>query len=222
MLQHELALPSPRGAGRHWRGCGDRPAVIVYSGKVADLEGDLAGGVVPCPGCDGPLRPWGHARGRLVRRSGGSRPWWWRPRRARCGSCDVTHVLLPARLLPRRRDGIEVVGGALVAYARGLGHRRIATELSLPPSTVRNWLRAFGRQADQLRILGTRRYYHDDANATGIDPAGSPAADAVEALGRAARATVLRFGPFDQPWAVINVITGGGLLNSRYRPPDWP
>nr|MDQ2728100.1 hypothetical protein [Actinomycetota bacterium] len=45
---------------------------------------------------------------------------------------------VPAELLPRRRDSVEVVGAALAAHARGKGHRVIAAELGLPASTVRN------------------------------------------------------------------------------------
>lgn len=41
--------------------------VILYSGKVRDLESDLAGGGVTCPACAGAVGGWGHARARLVR-----------------------------------------------------------------------------------------------------------------------------------------------------------
>lgn len=51
-------------------------------------------------------------------------------------------MVLPARFLPRRADAVEVVGTALVARATGQGHRRIATELGWPVSTVHRWLRA--------------------------------------------------------------------------------
>jgi hypothetical protein len=192
--------------------------VILYSGKVGDLGADVAAGVVRCPSCGGRLRAWGHARGRIVRSLPGLPPRWWRPRRARCRSCAATHVLLPAALLPRRCDGVEVVGAALGAYAAGHGHRVIAARLERPASTVRNWLRAFGRQADALRIIATVRYGEMDANASPIGPAGSPAADAVEALGSAARAAILRSGTFDHPWAVINMVTAGRLLSSRAHP----
>jgi len=46
-------------------------------------------------------------------------------------------VLLPARLLLRRPDEAPVIGAALAAAARGLGHRRIAGELGVPEDTVR-------------------------------------------------------------------------------------
>jgi transposase-like protein len=186
--------------------------VIVYRSRV-DLEGDLAAGRLSCSRCSGLLGGWGHARGRLVRFSGGSRPRWWRPRRARCRNCGVTQVLIPAWMLPRRRDAAEVIGQAVRAFAAGQGHRRIAQQLGRPPSTVRGWLRAFCGHLEQLRVLGTVSYADLDANARPLEPAGSPAADALEALSAAARSVVVRFGPDnDGPWAVINTLTGGGLL----------
>ena len=92
-------------------------ASIVIDPAV--LEAELAAGRVYCPGCGGSLSPWGYAREREVRMLDGSRV--LQPRRARCGPCDATHVLLPAWSVPRRRDGAEVIGRALVLKARGVG-----------------------------------------------------------------------------------------------------
>jgi hypothetical protein len=71
--------------------------------------------------------------------SPGGRP--ARSGRTRCASCRGTRLLLPAWCLPRRADAVEVVDTELVAHAAGAGHRRIATELGRPVSTVRRWLR---------------------------------------------------------------------------------
>jgi hypothetical protein len=57
----------------------------------------LTAGVLPCP-CGGRLRPWGRARERAVVGLGRDRL-SMRPDRARCRSCQVTHVLLSADLL---------------------------------------------------------------------------------------------------------------------------
>ncbi len=100
-------------------------ASVVMSADV--LETELAAGRVYCPGCDGPLSRWGFAREREVRMLDGTR--WLRPRRARCGACETTHVLMPAWSVPRRRDGAEVIGRALVLKAHGAGHRTIARRL---------------------------------------------------------------------------------------------
>ena len=85
--------------------------------------------------------PWGHARTRTVRDHGHT-TLALRPRRARCRTCRVTHVLLPAMVTPRRADTSAVIGSALLASARGTGYRRIAAQLDRPLPTVRRWMRA--------------------------------------------------------------------------------
>ena len=80
---------------------------------------------------------------------------WFRPRRARCRGCGLTHVLLPVCCLARRADAGEVIGLALEAKAGGDGHRMIAGRLGRPASTVRGWLRAFTARAEQVRSVFT-------------------------------------------------------------------
>ena len=109
------------------------------------IESALLAGGIRCPDCEAPLAPWRHAREREVRMRYGGR--LLRPRRGRCGCCDSTHVLLPATVVPRRRDCTQVIAQALFAAAGGAGHRTIAAELDRPPGTVRGWLRSFGRRA---------------------------------------------------------------------------
>ena len=121
------------------------------------VEADLAAGRLCCPACEGPLRRWGFARERQVRIREGIRS--IRPRRACCQPCGTTHVLLPAWAVPRRRDGAEVIGQALLDNARGLGHRRIAARLGWPPGTVRGWLRTFASRAE-LISASARRWTH--------------------------------------------------------------
>jgi hypothetical protein len=79
-------------------------ASVVMSADV--LETELAAGRVYCPGCDGPLSRWGFAREREVRMLDGTRS--LRPRRARCGPCETTHVLLPVWSVPA-----PCLGGAM-------------------------------------------------------------------------------------------------------------
>ena len=64
-------------------------------------------------------------------------------------------MLLPAWCLARRADAGEVIGLALEAKAAGSGHRVIAGRLGRPASTVRGWLRAFTRRAEQVRLVFT-------------------------------------------------------------------
>jgi len=102
----------------------------------ARAQVDLAGSVLRCPGCDGRLRPWSFSRSRSLRAPGGGRV-SLRPRRVRCASCAVTHVLLPAIAPARHGYAIDVVGQVLLARARGRSHRTIGAEFGVPPDTVR-------------------------------------------------------------------------------------
>jgi transposase-like protein len=181
------------------------------------VEAALAAGELACPGCSGPLSPWGFARSREVRLLHETRS--LRPRRARCAPCDTTHVLAPSSLVPRRRDGAEVIGEALRLAAGGAGHRVIARRLERPPGTVRGWLRAARRRAESLRACATRWACALDPEVGPITPAWSELGDAVEAIMHAVRAWVLRFGPGQAgPWERAVCLTGG-LLAGRPTPP---
>src|SRR2546430_1044722 len=85
----------------------------MVEADAESVESRLVAGQIACPGCGGELRPWGHARWRTLRDHG--RPVRLRPRRSRCRSCLVTHVLLPVLALLRRLDLAAVIVEALVA-----------------------------------------------------------------------------------------------------------
>jgi Domain of unknown function (DUF6431) len=180
------------------------------------VEADLAAGRLCCPRCEGPLVRWGFARERQVRLLDSVRS--IRPRRARCEPCDTTHVLLPAWAVPRRRDGAEVIGEALLCNARGVGHCRIATRLGRPPGTVRGWLRAFARRAEEVGGCA-RRWAHavDGGSLAESRPAGSLLVDAVDAIGRLHIACRLGLRTPAEPWELAVALTG--LLHGRPRDP---
>ena len=183
--------------------------MLIVGIDAAAVEADLWGGRLGCPGCGSSLRPWGHGVEREVRlRFGGERRSF---RRSICGSCAGTHVLVPEDTLVRRRDAVAVVGAALTAKARGVGHRRIAAELGRHPSTVRGWLRRFAARADEVRAHFTRWAHALGAGQVQVGPAGSAFGDAVEAVGVFGIVAVRRFGP-RPPWSLASVVTGGGLL----------
>jgi Homeodomain-like domain len=181
------------------------------------LEADLAAGRMCCPGCDGPLSPWGFGRVRELRMLHDVRS--VRPRRACCQACQTTHVLMPAWSVPRRRDCAEVIGAALLAKAQGDGHRKIAARLGRPPTTVRGWLRAFARRAEAVQSSALRWARTIDAQ---LEPpaAGSSFAAAVDALGIAARACRLHLRTRSGPWELAVALTGG-LLHGQPRDPPW-
>jgi hypothetical protein len=192
---------------------------VIIAADPHRAEADLQTGKLSCPDCGGRLHGWSYARARRVRQlAGGDRV--VRPRRVRCRACARTQVILPASCLPRRADATEVVGNALHAKASGRGHRRIAADLSRPPSTVRRWLRAArGDHPQWLRQRGTTVIADlepDVLNQIKLGP--TPAGDhsllaALTILGAAVAAIRSRLPelPHDA-WTLIGVITGGRLL----------
>ena len=188
--------------------------LIVWSDPER-VESDLTSGAVGCPSCGGVLGGWGFARWRVLRCEAG--PVALRPRRSRCGSCRSTHVLLPDVVLARRVDTVAVIGAALTNAAAGVGHRRVAERVGRPPSTVRGWLRRFRAVAARAAVFFAAWAHRLDPMLGPVTPAGSLVADAVEAIGVAARAASLRLGP-RPPWSWVSALTVGGLLANTNTP----
>ena len=181
------------------------------------VEARLTGGEIRCPVCPGVLGAWGWARARSVVGVG-----VLRPRRARCGSCRVTHVLLPVTVLARRGYAAVVVWAALVARAGGSGFRRVAEAVGVPDTTVRGWLRRMG-----ARLVPVRAWFTRAAVAVGVDvavPGGLGCAwrDFLAAVGAAVAAVRWRFGDIGLLGAVtaeqVAVAVSGGALLA----PGWP
>lgn len=120
-------------------------------------------------------------------------------------------------MLVRRRDLAEVIGAALVAKATGAGHRRAATALGLPASTVRGWLRRFAANAEAVRVWFTVMAHDLDPMLAPILPTTSVVADAVEAIAVAARGASLRLAPVE-PWSFASMASRGRLLSNT----GWP
>lgn len=120
-------------------------------------------------------------------------------------------MLLPSRWLPRRADSAAVIGWALLAKARGSGHRAIAVLLDRPAGTVRGWLRRFAALARQWREGFTRLLMALDAEPGPVRPRATALADAVEAVGLAAAAASRRLGP-RHPWRWAAAVSRGLLL----------
>lgn len=202
-------------------GCAEASLLTVEADQVR-VESRLTAGQVDCPGCPGVLQPWGWARARQVRGITGR----WRPRRARCPGCLVTHVLLPVTVLARRAYAGEVIGAALLARAEGRGHRTIGLALGVPAGTVRGWLRVMA-----ARLESTRLFLMQVAHRAGVDVAvpgalGSGWRDLLAALGAAMTAVTGRFGPVGvlgavTAWQVAAACSGGRLLAPGW-PPPWP
>ncbi|MGB2920397.1 MAG: helix-turn-helix domain-containing protein [Mycobacterium sp.] len=183
------------------------------------VESRLAAGEVSCPSCpDGVLVRWGFARSRQV--VGSAAP--VRPRRSRCRTCLVTHVLLPVTLLLRRAYVAELIWAAVVAKAADGGHRRIAARLGIPGSTVRGWLRVITGRAQVVR-----HWFLSVAVAAGVDVSiprstGSGCGDVVAAVGAARAAIGARFGERSVTGAVTSARVAAACSGARLLSPGWP
>lgn len=193
--------------------------MVTVEADLVRVESRLAAGQIGCPTCSqGVLGGWGFARARRVSGLAGV----VRPRRARCRSCLVTHVLLPVTVLLRRGVAAQGIWDAFSLRSRGWGHRRIALDLRLPASTVRGWLR---RTATRLELI--RSWFIQIAVRTGIDVAipqesGCRWQEALAAVVAAAAAIGQRFGSAGllgavTPQQVMVAVSGGRLLT-----PGWP
>ena len=193
--------------------------MVTVSADAGSVESRLLAGEISCPGCVvGVLGGWGFARSRSVVGAGGR----LQPRRARCRTCLVTHVLLPVVLLLRRAYLAELVWSALQARAAGWGHRRIGADLSVPASTVRGWLR---RAAGRLEAARTVFLQH--AVAAWVDvaiprSAGSGWLDLVAAVGVAAGSLSARFGVVPGSDGSVLALTAVAGSGGRLLSPGWP
>lgn len=188
--------------------------MLMVCAEEATVECELVEERLACPSCAGVLAPWGFARRRSIRvRVEGTVS--LRPRRSKCRVCERTHVLLPDLCLLRRQYEAAVIGAAIEARAAGgCGYRRIAASLGVPVRTVRRWLARFLGNAEAIRTHFTRWAFALDPELSLILPAGSLFADALEAIGVAARAWVLRLGR--RPvWRLVALLSGGMLLATR-------
>lgn len=189
------------------------PAVIVA--RTTELaEQLLCDGELRCPRCTtGQLVAWGYSRRRIVRDLDGTTV-TVRPRRTRCRSCSSTHVVMPAALQPRHADTTAVIGMALLHKANGLGHRRIATLVDRPVSTVRRWLRRLTpAHLERIYQDGTRALLERDPDTfTALRNTGNALHHALSILSAAASWDRHRYALADPPWTLIGLYTRGRLL----------
>ena len=155
--------------------------------------------------------------------------------RSRAAGADARGDLLDqaqAGELPRLRDhtlAAPGMGGAASARRRRGdrrcaagqcardGHRRIAARLGRPRGTVRG-LRTFARRAEQVSASARRWTHAIDARALDqAGPAASPVVDAVDVLGRMARACRLQLRMSASPWEA-----GRDAHRPALRPPTRP
>ena len=92
-------------------------------------------------------------------------------------------------------NAVAVVGQALTADGGSANCRGAAVLVARPLTTVRGWLRRARAVVAQLAVHFTGWSHRLDANLGPIAPSGSVLADALAAIGAAARAASLRWRP---------------------------
>jgi hypothetical protein len=123
-------------------------------------------------------------------------------------------VLLSNLTLLRRLDLAEVIGEALRGRCvEGRSRAEVVARAGAPWETVRGWLRRFGKKAEEIRCGFTALAHRWDAELAGIEPRGSVAMDALEAIGMAAGAAVRRWG-WMPAWSLASGASGGRLLSN--------
>ena len=133
------------------------------------------------------------------------------PRRARCGDCGRTQILLPTELTVRRADTTEAIGNALVAKANGAGtapspwawiarHRPCAAGSAAPAAHTPSGCtsKACRRSWPSIRDL-----------LTGLAPQRTPLGWALNTLISAAVAYRQVLGLTDPLWSLIGSFTRG-------------
>lgn len=130
-------------------------------------------------------------------------------------------MLLPATMLARRGDFVEMIGRALELKAAGLGQRRIVAAVGVPRSTLRGWLTRFAEVAERVRAHLWRWALWLDPGLVRLEPSGSPLADAVAAVGAAGGAASSRLGVGCR-WSFASAATGGRLLCNTTSPFPGP
>jgi hypothetical protein len=204
--------------------------VLTVGPDPVVVEQMLADGLLACPDCGGVLSGWGYTRRRSLRRASGVEE-RLRLRRAICrligiDGCGRSHVLLPALMLERRLDEVEVIWSVVRARADGLGWRRLVALVGRPASTVRGWAARAGQRAGLIRDRFTEAE-HLLAKTAGEDmdrvaPTGNPLRDAVAQIGvcvamlRRTQGTAVRTV---SPARVVAVLSGGLLLSTKILKP---
>ena len=138
-------------------------------------------------------------------------------RRVRCRGCALTHALLPAFVLHKRLDAVEVIGAVLEAVARGEhGVRPAASAVDVPHATARGWWRRFSERANVHAV---------SFSALGVE-LGAPAMTAPGVWGALAAISAAFSAAASLPgwaatsrWHFCSAVSGGRLLAANTTSP---
>jgi hypothetical protein len=168
-----------------------------------------------CPSCKQLLTGWG-GYWRWVRpeREGEQRIWI---RRGWCGQCGRTQALLPSFLFVRRLDEDAVIGSALTLAASGTGVRKVAWQVALPHTTVRDWWRRACARAPTL--LASLLALATSLDSAPVDLTMDGLAGGLQALEAAwGRARLRSSERLPDRWGFWSLISGGLALATNTSP----
>ena len=167
-----------------------------------------------CPLCGRPMARWGFYR-RYLRVGIWCRRVWIR--RQRCRACRRSHVVLPQFVTNGRLDEVGVIGEGTEAMVAGRGARKVAADLGLPHTTVRDWRRRFrsravllamGVAATVVALAGTLPRFSAD-----------PEQAALQAMAAAWAVVAARRPIIGSAFSLANAICGSHLLSTNMQPP---
>jgi Domain of unknown function (DUF6431) len=169
-----------------------------------------------CPSCAGPLVFWSGYR-RHVRAAGRCRKVF--VPRLRCGSCRVSHALLPAFVLAWRLDVAETVGTVIAEVAGGrCGVRPAAERAGVPYTTARGWVRRFAARAPQIGAGFAALAV--ELGGPALSPPERPGRFALAAIGAAfAAASGLPGWAGLGAWRFASAVSGGRLIAANITSP---
>ncbi|GAC1576587.1 MAG: hypothetical protein NVS3B18_10410 [Candidatus Dormibacteria bacterium] len=133
----------------------------------------------------------------------------------RCRRCASSHTLLPSFLLARRVDPVAVIGGALErVVGTGEAMQRVAQDIGVPHSTVRDWCRRFRCQAAVLAAGLAALVVECGGDAPPWQPTTTAPAAALNAVAmlRDELTTPVVSGGDAVGWELAGLVCGGELL----------
>lgn len=196
------------------------PVAIVWPCFLSVDEYRAAGDevVVPrpdCPSCSTPMMFWSRYS-RSVREGG--RCHRVRLRRARCGSCRQSHALVPSFCALGRLDAIDTIGGVIAGVVAGPGGvRPAAVAVDVPHATARDWVRRFGRRAEQVAAVFAALVV--ELSGLAPSPPAGGERGALWLMLVAWSEARSRHGPaIAGLWPFVNLVCGGAMLVTTTNP----
>jgi hypothetical protein len=122
-------------------------------------------------------------------------------------------VLLPATVLLRRADVVEVIGAGLLLAAQGKGYRPVAAAVGRAVSTVRRWVRRAAEFAQHVGVVLTAAGAGFGTAFVVPAPVVGRLGSVVEMVGALGLAAGRVLGGSVPPWRLAAVVTGGRLLS---------